>query len=160
MPYDSLMSSSELSVSDYSELLSSEPSRKVREGGREDVLTDPQDHVYHCIILLELSSLTCTLSTTSLCSLLTPFFFPSSLLPSLLSSLLPSLPSSLFLPCFQDFQQELYQLKDEFERYKMRAQSVLRSKGNKARKDVHLTSTPSPRLHSQPSLRPVFDCLQ
>ena len=55
---------------------------------------------------------------------------------SLLPSLPSSLPSSLFLPYSQDFQQELYQLKDEFERYKMRAQSVLRSKGNKVRKDV------------------------
>ena len=28
----------------------------------------------------------------------------------------------------QEYQKELYQLKDEFERYKLRAQSVLRSK--------------------------------
>lgn len=70
-----------------------------------------------------------------------------------LSSLPPSFPYS------QDFQQELYQLKDEFERYKMRAQSVLRSKGNKVEKNMvcslHFTTA-----CSQPSLHPVFDSLQ
>ncbi len=34
-------------------------------------------------------------------------------------------------PSHQDYQQELYQLKDEFERYKTRAQSVLKNRGNK-----------------------------
>ena len=69
-----------------------------------------------------------------------PPFLPSSLPPFFP----PSLPSPLFLPCFQDFQQELYQLKDEFERYKMRAQSVLRSKGNNVRQDVMC----SPHFHT------------
>ena len=32
---------------------------------------------------------------------------------------------------FQEYQQELFQLQDEFEKYKMRAQSVLKSRGNK-----------------------------
>jgi hypothetical protein len=31
--------------------------------------------------------------------------------------------------CAQDYQDEITQLKEEFERYKMRAQNVLRSKG-------------------------------
>ena len=34
-------------------------------------------------------------------------------------------------PSRRDYQLELHQLKDEFEKYKMRAQSVLRSRGSK-----------------------------
>ena len=34
-------------------------------------------------------------------------------------------------PSRRDYQLELHQLKDEFEKYKTRAQSVLRSRGNK-----------------------------
>ena len=32
-------------------------------------------------------------------------------------------------PLLQEYEQELYQLKDEFEKYKLRAQSVLKSRG-------------------------------
>ena len=32
----------------------------------------------------------------------------------------------------QEYEQELYQLKDEFEKYKLRAQSVLKSRGGKS----------------------------
>ena len=39
----------------------------------------------------------------------------------------------------QEYQKELYQLKDEFERYKLRAQSVLRSKTS-ASKVIHNNS--------------------
>ena len=40
---------------------------------------------------------------------------------------------SLRMDFLQEYQQELFQLKEEFERYKTRAQSVLKNRGNKVR---------------------------
>ena len=40
---------------------------------------------------------------------------------------------SLSMAFIQEYQQELFQLKEEFERYKTRAQSVLKNRGNKVK---------------------------
>ena len=89
----------EMSVSEYSELLSSEPSKKV------------------CIHKNY-----------------------GSILSLLLFLLLLLLLLLLFL---QDYQQELFQLRDEFESYKKKAQTVLRSKSNPVSDHLLFTLCPS-----------------
>lgn len=82
------------------------------------------------------------LSSPSLLSL--PLSSLSLSSPSLVPPLSSPLSSSSPSLCCQEFQQELYQLKDEFERYKMRAQSVLKSRGSKV---VEYMSCKQPGLY-------------